>query len=126
MKQCFLPILLITFFGCDKIITNTKYNADMDICTSFKTIENPSPTHICTNSCKDFKCPANYVEYSCLSDPNMFKLESLYKDVRITKYRVDGKEVARTYSSTSLVCNWGSLTRACIEGFNRVIEERCY
>lgn len=124
MKYLFLVILLL--LGCDKIITNTKYNADMDICTSVKYAENIIPTNICTNNCRLFKCPADYVEYSCISDPNIFKIESLYNDVRITKYRVDGREVARTYSSRALVCSWGSLTRACIEGFNRVIEERCY
>ena len=46
--------------------------------------------------------------------------------VRITKYRVDGKEVAGTYSSAEKVCNWGNITRSCEEGFNKVIEERCY
>lgn len=124
MKYFFLTILLI--FGCDKISDGVKYNVDLDICAGVKNIEYTIPPYICTNTCSYFSCPPSYTLYECVSDPKMIKVESSFKGVRVTKYKIDNKEVAGTYSSAEKVCNWGNLTRACEEGFNKVLEERCY
>ena len=125
MKYFFLTILLL-IFSCDKIITGTVYNADLDVCYGVKDVENVVPPYICTNMCINFSCPPAYVVYQCVSDDKMLNIVSSFKGIRITKYRVDGKEVAGTYSSAEKVCNWGNITRPCEEGFNKVIEERCY
>ena len=125
MKNFFLTVLLL-FGGCDKIITGTKYNADLDICYNASKEEIPIPPYICTNDCSSFKCPAAYAILYCDTDPSLYKID--YKDSirRIAKYYYNDILVAGTYADGTKVCNWGSLDKGCDEGFHLVKEERCY
>lgn len=119
-------LFLLAFLSCDKIILGTKYNSDLDVCYGVSTTELPLPINICTNNCNLFRCPANYIENLCDTDPTMKKVESYDGKTRIAKYFIDGVAVSGTFADGTKVCNWGSLPRSCAGSFNLVKEERCY